>query len=113
LDDEENSRSNRDRRRYTEEIERLEQQLEDLHGAHDAALIELRNLRRDRDSHKDDVREAEAGFHRHQGKIKQRDGVITKLKDQVDKMRGDSIKLEELRSQRSSLQDLQAKVEHA
>jgi len=30
LDDEENSRSSRDRRRYTEQIERLEQQLEGL-----------------------------------------------------------------------------------
>jgi hypothetical protein len=41
LDDEENSKSSRDRCRYTEEIEQLEQQLEDLRGAHDTALIEL------------------------------------------------------------------------
>ena len=70
------------------------------------------NMRRDRNSHQNEVRKAEAGFHRQQGEITLRDGVITKLKDQVDKMRGDSInlnvKLEELRSQRSSLQkDLQ------
>jgi polyhydroxyalkanoate synthesis regulator phasin len=107
LEDEETSRSSSDQRRYTEEIERLEQQLEDLRGAHDASLIELRNLRRNRGSHQDKAREAEAGFHLQQGEITQREAVITKLKEQVDKMRGDSInlrvKLEEQRSQRSSL----------
>ena len=34
LEDDENRRSSRYRRRYTEEIERLEQQLEDLRGGH-------------------------------------------------------------------------------
>ena len=49
--------------------------------AHDAALIELRNLRRDCHSHQDEVREAEAGFHRQQGEITQCEGIITELKD--------------------------------
>jgi hypothetical protein len=44
FEDDENSGSSCGRRRYTEEIERLEQQLEDLRGAHNATVIELRNL---------------------------------------------------------------------
>jgi chromosome segregation ATPase len=119
LDDDKNSRLSRDRRRYAKEIKRLERQLEDLHAAHDVSLGEVRNLRRDRDSHQDEAREAEAGFHRQQGEITQRDGVIKKINDQLDKMRGDSInlriKLEEIHGQRSSLrkdlQELRATLE--
>ena len=40
LDDEENSRSSRDRRRYTEQIERLEQQLEGLRLEYEVATSE-------------------------------------------------------------------------
>ena len=107
LEDEENSRSSRDRRRYTEKIERLEQQLEDLRLEYGVASGKLHNMRRDRDSYHDKAREAEAGLHRQQGEVAQRDGVITKLPDQVNKMRGESvnlrIKLEDFRGQRSSL----------
>ncbi len=49
-DDEENSRSSRDRRRYTEQIERLEQQLEGLRLEYEVATSELHRLRRNRDS---------------------------------------------------------------
>jgi chromosome segregation ATPase len=90
LEDEENCRSSRDCRRYTEQIERLEQQLEDLRLDYALASSELHNLRRNRDSYHDEAREAEAGLHRQQGEVTQREGVITMLTDQVDKMRSES-----------------------
>ena len=79
MEDEENSRSSRDCRRYTEQIERLEQQLEDLRLDYALASSELHNLRRNRDSYHDEAREAEAGLHRQQGEVTQREGVITML----------------------------------
>jgi hypothetical protein len=51
LDDEENSRSSRDRRRYTERIEQLEQQVEDLHREYGVLVTELQNIRWDRDNY--------------------------------------------------------------
>ena len=62
---------------------------------------------------------AEAGPQRQQGEVTQREGVIARLTDQVDKMRGDSvslrIKLDELRGQRTALrkevQELRATLE--
>ena len=74
LEDEENSRSSRDRRRYKEQIKRLEQQLEDLRLEYGIASSELYNLRRDRYSYHDEAREAEAGLHRQQGEVTQREG---------------------------------------
>ena len=83
----------------------MEQQLEDLRLEYEVATSELHRLRRDRDSYHDEAKEAEAGLHRQQGDVTQRDGVITRLADLVDKMRGESvnlrIKLDELRGQHS------------
>ena len=67
----------------------------------------------------DGIVTAEAGLHRQQGEVTQCDGVITRLTDLVDKMRGESahprIKLDELRDQSSSLrkdlQELRATLE--
>ena len=107
LDDEENSKSSSYRRRYTDQIERLEQQLEDLRLEYEVANSELHHLRRNRDSYHDEAKAAEARLQRQQGKVTQREGVIMRLTDQVDKMRGESvnlrIKLDELRGQRSAL----------
>ena len=60
LDDEENSRSSRDRRRYTEQIERLEQQLEGLRLEYEVAtsekdLQELGATLKDRNSRLEDM----------------------------------------------------------
>ena len=97
LDDEENSRSSRDRRRYTDQIE---QQLGALCSEYEVAGAELHRLRRDRDGFHDETKAAEAG-------LQQQQGVVTRLNDRVDKMRGDSvnqrIKLDELRGQRTAL----------
>ena len=90
------------------QIERLEQQLEDLRLEYEVANSELHRLRRDRDD-----------YHDQQGEVVQCEGVITRLTDQVDKMRGESvnlhIKLDELRGQRSMLrkevQELRATLE--
>ena len=49
---------------YTEQIEQLEQQLEDLRMEYGIATSEFHNLRQDRDSCHDEAREAEAGLHR-------------------------------------------------
>ena len=53
------------------------------------------------------TRAAEAGLQRRQDEVAQREGVIARLTDQVDKMRGDPvnqrIKLDELRGQRTAL----------
>jgi t-SNARE complex subunit (syntaxin) len=49
-------------------------------------------MRWDRNSYHGEARQAEAGFQRQQDEITQREGVITKLTDLVDKMRGDSIR---------------------
>ena len=107
LEDDENSRSSRKRRRYTDQIERLEQQLEDLRLEYEVASTELHRLRRDRDDYHDEAKAAEAGRQRQQGEVALHEGVIAKLTDQVDKMRGDSInqrsKLDELRGQRTAL----------
>ena len=62
LDDEENSKSSSYRRRYTDQIERLEQQLEDLRLEYEVATSEVHRLRRDRDSYHDEAKEAEAAF---------------------------------------------------
>jgi hypothetical protein len=98
VDDEENSRCSRERRRYTDQIDRLEQQLEDRRLEY-----ELQRLRRDRTDYHDEIRAAR----RQQDEVAQREGVIAKLTDQVDKMCGDSInqriKLDDLRSQRTAL----------
>lgn len=85
IDDEENSRSIRNRRRYTERIEQLKQPLEDLHREYGVSVNELHSMQRDRDNYHDDALEAEAGLHRQQSEVTQRDGVITKLNDKVDK----------------------------
>jgi len=119
LDDEENSRSSRDRRRYTDQIERLEQQLEDLRLEYEVASSELHRLRRDRDDFHDEAKATEAGLQRQQGEVAQREGVITRLTKQVEKMRGGSanlrIKLHELRDQRTAsrkeVQELRATLE--
>jgi hypothetical protein len=44
LDDEETSRSSRDRCRYTDQIERLEQQLEDLRLEYEVASSDIHRL---------------------------------------------------------------------
>jgi len=100
-------------------IERLEQQLKDLRREYEVASSELHRLRRDRDDYHDEAKAAEAGLQRQQGEVAQRERVITRLTDQVDKMRGDSvnprIKLDELRGQRTTLrkdlQELRATLE--
>ena len=88
VDDEENSKSSRERRRYTDQTEHLERQLEDLRLEYEVASTELQRLQRQ------------------QGEVAHREGVIAKLTDQVDKMRGDSInqrsKIEELRGQHTA-----------
>ena len=81
LDDEENSRSSRERRRYTDQIERLEQQLEDLRLEYEIASAELHRLRRDRDDYHDEAKAVEAGLQRQQGEVTQREGVIARLSD--------------------------------
>jgi chromosome segregation ATPase len=119
VDDEENSRSSRERRRYTDQIDRLEQQLEDRRLEYERVSAELQRLRRDRADFHDEIRAAEVGLHRQQDEVAQREGVIARLTDQVDKMRGDSInqpiKLDDLRSQRTALrkevQELRATME--
>ena len=67
----------------------MEQQLEDLRLEYEVASTELQRLQRQ------------------QGEVAHREGVIAKLTDQVDKMRGDSInqrsKIEELCGQRTAL----------
>ena len=89
LEDDENSRSSRERHRYTDQIEHLEQQLEDLRFEYDVATTELQRLQQQ------------------QGEATQREGVVAKLTDQVDKMQGDTInqrvKIDKLRGQRSAL----------
>ena len=73
----------------------------------------------DCDDYHDEVKAGEDGLQRQQGEVAQREGVITRLTDQVDKMRGDSvnqhIKLDELRGQRTALrkevQELRAPLE--
>ena len=89
LEDDENSRSSRERRRYTDQIEHLEQQLEDLRLEYEVANTELQRL----------------CLQRQQGEAAQREGIVAKLTDQVDKLRGDTIiqriKIDELRGQRS------------
>ena len=104
---EENSRSSRDRRRYTDQIERLQQQLDALRSEYEVASAELHRLRRDRDDYHDEAKAAEAGLQRQQGEVAQREEVIARLTDQVDKMRADSvnqrIKLDELHGQRTAL----------
>ena len=102
LDDEENSRSSRDRRRYTDQIERLEQQLGALCSEYEVAGAELHRLRRDRDGFHDETKAAEADLQQQQGEVTQREGVVTRLNDRVDKMRGDSVN-HELRGQRTAL----------
>ena len=121
LDDEENSRSSRERCRYTDQIERLEQQLEDLLLEHEVASAELNRVRRDRDDYHDEAKAAEAGLQRQQGEVAQREGVIARLTDQVDKMRGDSvnqrIKLDsialrkEVQELRTTLEDQDSRLE--
>jgi hypothetical protein len=69
----------------------LNQPLEDLHREYGVSVNELHSMQRDRDNYHDDALEAEAGLHRQQSEVTQRDGVITKLNDKVDKMRGDSL----------------------
>jgi chromosome segregation ATPase len=107
VDDGENSRSSREQRRYTDQIDRLEQQLEDRRLEYEGVSAELRRLRRDRDDYHEEVRAAKAGLQQRQDEVAQREGVIARLTDQVDKMRGDSvnqrIKLDELRGQRTAL----------
>jgi len=49
LEHKEKSRSSRERRRYTDQIEHLEQQIEDLRLEYEVASAELHRLRRDRD----------------------------------------------------------------
>ena len=94
----------------------MEQQLEDRRLEYEGVSAELQRLRRDRaDFH----RAAEVGLQRQQNEVAQREGVIARLTDQVDKMRGDSInqrvKLDELRNQRTALrkevQELRAIME--
>jgi len=51
VDDEENSRSSRERRRYTDQIDRLKQQLEDRRLEYEGVSAELHRLRRDRDDY--------------------------------------------------------------
>ena len=91
VDDEENSRSCREQRRYMDQTERLEQQLEDLRLAYEVASTELQRLQRQ------------------QGEVAQCEGVIVKLTDQVDKMRGDCLnqrsKIEELHGQSTALRN--------
>ena len=91
LEDDENSRSSRERRRYTDQTERLEQQLEDLRLEYEAASTELQRLQRQ------------------QGEVVQREGVIAKLTDQVEKMRGDSIN--QRTSLRKEMHELRATLE--
>ena len=66
-------RSSRERHRYTDQIEHLEQQLEDLRLEYEVANTELQRLQRQ------------------QGEATQHEGVVARLTDQVDKMRGDTI----------------------
>ncbi len=107
MDDEENSRSSRERRRYTDQIDRLEQQLEDRRLEYEGVSTELQRLRRDRADFRDEIRTAEVGLQRQQDEVVQREGVIARLNDQIDKMRGDSInqrsKIDDLRNQRTAL----------
>ena len=96
-----------ERRRYMDQIDRLEQQLEDRRLEYGGVSAELQRLRRDRDDYHDEARAAEAGLQRRQDEVTQREGVIARHTDQVDKIRGDSvnqrIKLDELRGQRTAL----------
>jgi len=93
-----------------------EQQLEDLHREYEVASSDFQRLRRGRDDYHDEAKAAETGLQRQEGEVAQREGVITRLTDQVDKMRGDSvnlrIKLDELRGQltalRKEVQELRA-----
>ena len=102
---------------YTDQIDRLEQQLEDRRLEYEGVSAELQRLRRDRDDYHNEARAAEAGLQRRQNEVAQREGTIARLTDQIDKMRGDSvkqrIKLDEHRGQRTSLrkevQDLRAR----
>jgi len=64
IDDEENSRSSRDRCRYTDQIEHLEQQLDALHSEYEVASAELHRLRRDRDDYHDEAKAAGVGLQR-------------------------------------------------
>ncbi len=91
VDDEENSRSSRERRRYTDQIDRLEQQLEDRRLEYEGLGAELQRLRRDRADFHDEIRAAEVGLQRQHDEVAQRERVIARLTDQVNKMRGDSI----------------------
>ena len=56
VDDEENSRSSRERRRYTDQIDHLEQQLEDRRLEFEGMSAELQRLRNDRADYHDEIR---------------------------------------------------------
>ena len=112
---EENSKSSRDRRRYTDQIERLQQQLDALRSEYEVASAELHRLRRDRDDYHDEAKAAEAGLQRQQGEVAQREEVIARLTDQVQKLRTtledrDS-RLEELRAMLENRNDEVAAME--
>ena len=81
----------------------MEQQLEDRRLEYKEVSAELQRLRRDRADFRDEIRAAEVGLQRQQDEVAQREGVIARLTDQVDKMRGDSInqriKMDDLRNQ--------------
>ena len=62
VDDEKNSRSSRERRRYTDQIDRLEQQLEDRRLEYEGVSSEFQRLRRDRADFHDEIRAAEVGL---------------------------------------------------
>jgi len=111
LDDEENSRSSRDRRRYTEQIERLEQQLEGLRLEYEVATSELHRLRRNRDSRGWTPSTARRG---HAMRWSHHEAHRPSRQD-AERVCHPRIKLDELRDQRSSLrkdlQELRATLE--
>jgi len=81
----------------------LEQQLELEYGV---------SVRGDRDSYRDEDREAEAGLHRQQGEVAQCKGVITKLTDQVEELRGQRSSLRrDLQELRAILEDCNSRLE--
>ena len=91
-------RSSRERHRYTDQIEHLEQQLEDLRLEYEVANTELQRLQRQ------------------QGEATQHEGVVARLTDQVDKMRGDTINQrsalrKELQELRTTLEDRDLRLE--
>ena len=62
VDDEDNSRSSRERCRYTDQIDRLEQQLEGRRLEYEGVSAELQRLRTDRDDYHDEAWAAKAGL---------------------------------------------------